>query len=545
MKMSKSVTNRVPLKKTITTLCAVLFAGAYLPAEAAVSCVNPAGTSGCKTTIGAAVTSAAAGDTIQVGAGTYKEAVTITKSLSLIGAGSSTTIIDATGLPNGIAINGSGVGSGPSVTGVVITGFTVQNANFQGILAQNVTAVTIWNNQVLNNDKSLNVAANPPACPGLPAAFQAGEGEDCGEGIHLTGVDHSVVSNNVVKGNSGGILISDDTGTTHDNQISGNVVSNNFFDCGITLASHSGAGVYHNTISGNLSSGNGTKLPGAGAGVGIFAPGPGSKAYGNVVINNTITGNGLPGVTMHNHAAVSGAPPVVFDDNVIIGNVIFGNAADTQDAATPGPTGINIYSVAPINGTVVTQNVVSQEFVGLAFKGPGTVIASLNNFMTPTGVFLGAGQVIATQNWWGCPTGPNTPGCGIVPSSSVIFTAPLTGPFNGTQLPSSATPPPAGGSGTGITIVVTGPGGATSPTNFFQTVSNQLTLSASQSTSSNAGALTYAWTSNAGYALPGMSGANTATVTLQLPTSGAYQLTLTVTDATGVQATAIITIQDV
>jgi hypothetical protein len=41
----------------------------------------------------------------------YKEDITITKYLSLIGAGSSTTIIDATGLPNGIAVNGSAVGS--------------------------------------------------------------------------------------------------------------------------------------------------------------------------------------------------------------------------------------------------------------------------------------------------------------------------------------------------------------------------------------------------------------------------------------------------
>jgi hypothetical protein len=71
--MIKSVTNRVLMKKTITTHCAVLFAGAYLPAQAAVSCVNPAGTSGCKTTIGAAVTSAAAGGTIQVGAGTTRK----------------------------------------------------------------------------------------------------------------------------------------------------------------------------------------------------------------------------------------------------------------------------------------------------------------------------------------------------------------------------------------------------------------------------------------------------------------------------------------
>ena len=40
-------------------------------ARAATICVNPGGTSGCQTTIAAAVSKAAAGDTIQVAAGTY------------------------------------------------------------------------------------------------------------------------------------------------------------------------------------------------------------------------------------------------------------------------------------------------------------------------------------------------------------------------------------------------------------------------------------------------------------------------------------------
>ncbi len=523
-------------------ICALLIAVTCQSGSAATLCVGTG--TGCVATIGAAVTAASAGDTIQVGAGTYKEVVTITKPLALIGAGSATTIIDATGLANGIVIDGS---KATGLSNVVVSGFTVMNANLQGILAENVSFVTILSNQVLNNDKSLNIASSPsPTCPGLPAAFQQGEGEDCGEGIHLSGVDHSVVSNNVVQNNSGGILISDDTGASHDNVISGNLVSNNPYDCGITLPSHSGMGVYHNTVTGNQSSNNGNKYPGAGAGVGIFAPGPGSKAYGNVVVNNQLTGNGQPGVTMHNHASVKGAPAVVFDDNVIVGNTISGNAADTGDAATPGPTGINIFSLAPMHGTVISQNVISQEAVGIVINAPGSAVASLNNIAAGIGLSnSGGGTVSAGQNWWGgiCPTGPNTGGCEVVQGSGVTFTPWLTSPFSATQLPAAPTTTTPGGGGNAVTISVLGPGGATATNNSFQTLAVQVTMDASQSTSTNPGTLSYSWTPSPGFPISGITGGSTATPTFQFPGPGTYQYMLTVTDSTGATASATVTVQ--
>jgi parallel beta-helix repeat protein len=528
---------------TLVAFCSVLAAGLSQSAPAATLCVGSA--TGCKATIAAAITAAAAGDTIQVGAGTYKEVVTITKSLSLIGAGSATTIIDATGLATGVSVDGTA--STTPISGIVVSGFTVKNANFQGIVVQNASSVTIWNNQVLNNNKGLNTTKTPPTCPGLPAALQSGEDQDCGEGINLAGADHSVVSNNVVQGNSGGILISDDQSATHDNVISGNLVTLNLTACGITMASHSGKGVYHNTVTGNQVVKNGIGFAGAGAGIGLFAAGPGNKTYSNVVVNNTLTGNGLPGVTMHNHAAPAGPPAAVLDDNIVVGNVITGNGPDLGDAATPGPTGINIYSLVPVKGLVITQNVISQESVGLAFNAPGNFAPSLNNITASFAVdIIGQGAVNAAQNWFAGPCtggGPNTSGCEVV-SSGVLVTPWLTTPFTGTQLPAApggTTPPPTGGSA--VTIVVTGPGGATSTTNTFQTLSLQVTLSASTSTSTNAGALTYAWTPSPGFPVSGVTGGNTATPTFQFPTPGTYQYTLTVTDSTGASANTTVTVQ--
>ena len=88
----------------------------------------------------------------------------------------------------------------------------------------------------------------------------AGQDFDCGEGIHLSGVTHSTIGSNRVEHNSGGILLSDDTGLTSDNLISGNVVNENPFDCAITLASHHfefgfnpAFGVFHTPLRETLS----------------------------------------------------------------------------------------------------------------------------------------------------------------------------------------------------------------------------------------------------------------------------------------------------
>jgi hypothetical protein len=221
--------------------------------------------------------------------------------------------------------------------------------------------------------------------------------------------------------------------------ISDNIVQNNKPDCGITLASHGvNAGVFRNTVEGNTSIGNG------GAGVGIFAPGPGSQSYANKIVNNKLIGNAQPGVTMHNHAAPGvgpvppDAPPVVYSDNVVIGNFIAKNAADTADAATSGPTGINLFSLVPMPGTIIDQNTIVGEDLDVALNvptaggtgGPDPQL-HLNNLLKPVGVQNNGSAVVdATENWWGCSAGPGRHGCSTVEGSNVIFNPWLTRPAN-------------------------------------------------------------------------------------------------------------------
>jgi parallel beta-helix repeat protein len=349
-------------------------------AFAAGQCVNTGGTGGCFSTIAAAVAAASSGETVTVAAGTYKETgIVITKPIDLAGAGASSTIIDATGKVIGITIEG--VTSGETR----ISGFTIENAGLSGIMADKSTKVTIQDNTLTKNDTSLvfNPADQSATnCPDSQNPFLA---DDCGEAINLQGTSSSIVANNDVEGNAGGILLDDETAATHDNTISGNTVSNNMLDCGITLASHFGGiangqptpgfGVYSNMVVDNTVNGNGA------AGVGIFASIPGDKAYNNTVQNNTIMDNGLPGVTLHSHA-----PNQDIDGNTIVGNTLSGNAKfGDSDAGDTVTTGILILgTVAPVQHLTITGNTITSETVGIWLTGVVNPTIAENKVDAPT-----------------------------------------------------------------------------------------------------------------------------------------------------------------
>jgi parallel beta-helix repeat protein len=409
--------------------CTALVVAIGTPAFASSLCVKPGGQAGCYSTIGAAVAAALPGSTIKVGPGTYKEDVIIGKSLSLISQ-SNAAIIDASGLPNGIYVDGL---DHPGLSNVLVSGFTIENAKYEGILVTNASDITVKGNRVLNNDTSLNIEA--ATCPGQPS-FETGEDFDCGEGVHIMGVSYSTIADNVIANNSGGILISDDTGRTHDNLITGNTVKDNAFDCGITLASHGPAlgstaphnGVVDNIISNNQSIHNGFQVPGAGAGIGFFSDGSGiGLVHGNTAIGNQLLNNGIPGIAFHSHVGPNfHLPADDLNDNRIIANHISGNGADVGDTPTPGPTGINLNSGGggtPITGTVISGNRIDNETDDIAVNTPAKVDIHFNNLLGgQTGVDnLGSGTVDATYNYWGCFSGPNSNKCSSVSGSGVTF----------------------------------------------------------------------------------------------------------------------------
>jgi len=336
------------------------------------------------TTISAAVAAAPAGGTVVVCPGTYAEDVVVNKSLDLRGRDA---MIDATGLENAIQVVASDVR---------VSGFTLENANGEGLLAgvdvmtdagllpsdgPVLHGIVVEHNRVVNNNKGFNGTENGNCkYPG-----------DCGAGIHFSVTSHSVVNANVETGNSDGILLTDDYGPASHNVIAHNIVNDNTHECGIVLPSHSSnavtfdpttfaitgrnpsqGGVFDNYVIGNVTDGNGTdKAPpefgggGTGSGIGLFGSGPGSAVYDNVVAGNEATGNGLAGLAVHAHH------PGGEDIN---GNVIVFNRFGTNNLGGDGfdgppttdfqTTGIAIFSV-PTANFVIAANRIHDNKIGI------------------------------------------------------------------------------------------------------------------------------------------------------------------------------------
>jgi Periplasmic copper-binding protein (NosD) len=310
--------------------------------------------------------------------GTYAEMVAVNKPITLEGHHA---VIDATGLNNGVLITSSWA---------TVERLTVKNAIGEGILAMGapgtpIMHVTIQRNKVLDN----NTGASDPLTTYTECQPAGQIPGDCGEGIHLMVVAQSTVRQNVVQGNLGGILLTDEFGPTYGNKIIGNLIQDNPYDCGITLAGHglgwtgsatspATGGVYDNLVRGNVVRRNG--LLGEGAGVLMAAAWEGAAVYDNHVDHNVIMGNNLAGVTIHSHPA-SDVNPVggYVGGNSITHNLIGqNNVGGDPDAGVADTTGVLVYSSGQPTTVTISHNVILHNHFGI-WLSPTTVTATLQH----------------------------------------------------------------------------------------------------------------------------------------------------------------------
>ena len=146
------------------------------------------------------------------------------------------------------------------------------------------------------------------------------------------------------------------------------------------------AGIYDNVVSGNTANGDGTK--GLGGGILLAGGAPGTGVYDNVVVDNTADGDGLGGVTIHSHA-----PGQDLNGNVIVGNTLSDDGIAGSPGGKPGDVDFGITqtvgiivasAVSTLEGTVVADNTVSNDYYGIWTKNVPTISASANTFSAVT-----------------------------------------------------------------------------------------------------------------------------------------------------------------
>jgi nitrous oxidase accessory protein NosD len=337
------------------------------PAGAAttVAYVAPGGSPGgadfsCATAaysdINKAISAVQAGGSVVVCRGVYHTQAVVTKPLRLTGQ---QAVIDAAGqkpvnphLPGGSGIVVFGTHS------VVISGFTVRNAGFDGILVGQSYHVQLNFNTMTHNGDV---------------------------GIDFNGTTRSQAYHNTSAFNhGGGYLIADDLGPAWGDVVSWNVADHNPGGCGVIIAGHTHAGVWDNVVGHNRITANGTLPTSPGAGVVIATAVTPERVSGNVVVGNTIRFNGLAGVTLHSHRPGQDLNGNQILDNKIGTNNVLGDpiglappAVDHPDMAT---TGILIGSSSQVS-IVISGNHIRNNVYGIYLDGLVQAMISGNAYV--------------------------------------------------------------------------------------------------------------------------------------------------------------------
>ena len=266
-------------------------------------------------TIGKAAGLAAAGDTVQVLAGTYAETVNGTNSGS---AGLPITYTATTG----VTVSGNGLASGGNAfrllgkSYIVVNGFTVTGTADYGIYISGSNNITISNNHVSYSGQPVSGSTHA--------------------GIYINSTTNSTISGNTTDHNSShGIYL---TLGSINNLVSNNLTFGNAQGyvrdaSGIRL---DGIGTTNNTILHNTSYAN------EDSGVTNY-----TGASGNFIIGNLLYGNGDHGLDNLNSP-----------NNTVIGNTVQGNVTagiNFEGTATPGSGGATVMNNILIDNGLLQQ----------------------------------------------------------------------------------------------------------------------------------------------------------------------------------------------
>jgi len=324
-------------------------------------CKSP--TTACKT-IGHAISLAASGDSIMVGAATYPENLSIGISLTIMGSGAGITIVDGGGVNRVLAISSSAQ--------VSLSRLTVRHgyARSGGGISNN--GVLTINHSVISANTASSGACNSSLC------------ENYGGGIQNGGT--LTLNNSSVKGNKisiqctikcfsfGGGIWNSGTLVMNSTTVSGNSVSAN---CPIgKVCDGEGGGIFNHyatvTISKSTISGNGAKAGGGIENTGTLTMtnstvngntatslrGPASAGGivnfngGTLLINNsTISGNRAQGIGSYGGGIYAGDGTATLQNSIVADNTLGYNGSGANCYGTVTSNGYNLSSDGSCNFT--------------------------------------------------------------------------------------------------------------------------------------------------------------------------------------------------
>lgn len=367
------VRHRITRSLLIAALVAFLLGVVARPASAATLCVGPQ--AGCFSQIQPALNVAHDGDTIAIGAGTFAGGITIDKSVHILGAGASKTVIKGGGpvvtvfratasdglnvAIDGVTVTGGLNNSQPGTEvtfggGVSIPTSQLDVPPFNGTGA----TVSISNSVITDNTVTSNSSIPPGFCGPRACGFNDGGGIDNGGVLTLT--------NTRVTNNTAGSTPS--MGSAASDAGSGGI--NNHFASTLVL--------HNSVVSGNHAVVNSTIANNASAG-GIGSLGA-LDVEDSVVNDNNVEYTGS--MDFEDQSALAGGISIdqccgVTHSTVTIRNTqVAGNsvvAVNTNPNALPAGYGGGIVAFAPalLENVILTDNAVQVSGAGFAVGDGG------------------------------------------------------------------------------------------------------------------------------------------------------------------------------
>ena len=409
------------LMRTVTISVAFCIGGVFLSATPASAATSTVCATGCDhTTIQAAVTAAAAGDTINVGAGTYNEfGIIIDKPLTIQGAGEGTTIVDGGGgsvgsvpgifriLP-GLAAKGSGA--------ISISDMTLQNPN-KNTTATQYFAISIGVKQLTTGISRIDLDGLEIKGPGDPAKTGYGIYADGGltGGVDRVAPEFTLTNSKISGQTYNGLGLDAWRGkaTVDGNELfegtngqSAILVMNEYTPSRMTDP----VIVTNNTSQGRLISVR-NDVPGNFGG------------YDDI----QITDNEISGLTASDFGVRVGSSTTTSASAHIAKAVIENNSirGDGTSAGTSGVLILGFVQDAQVNENNIVGVGTGINVVLNQTQSAVTVSAQRNRlFADTTGLANAtAAAVNATENWWGCQDGP---------TSASTYCSPVTNTGGGT-----------------------------------------------------------------------------------------------------------------